>query len=140
MLVEQGMARVFAKSYANIIFKNRLVKNCLSAIDWLQKRCETVRALCLPSSWKTQNKIAIDHSKIQEYNLFFIERQTDEKITKNSQSPQNVSEKPIATVTIKPVLQLAKNPLNESKITFLNNSGNSENENEVYVGYSAYSI
>ena len=38
----KGVATTFAKAYANIVFKNRLIKCCISAIDWIVHRCRTV--------------------------------------------------------------------------------------------------
>ena len=35
---KKGVANTFAKSYANIIFKNRLIKTCMDAIEWLNQR------------------------------------------------------------------------------------------------------
>ena len=37
-LKKKGVANTFAKSYANIIFKNRLIKTCISAVEWLSHR------------------------------------------------------------------------------------------------------
>jgi hypothetical protein len=38
----QGVATSFAKSYVNIIFKNRLIKTCATAIKWLSNRSRQV--------------------------------------------------------------------------------------------------
>jgi hypothetical protein len=38
----QGVASSFAKSYVNIIFKNRLIKICATAIKWLSNRTKQV--------------------------------------------------------------------------------------------------
>ncbi len=39
---KKGVANTFANAYANVIFKNRLLKCCISAINWLNKRCTGV--------------------------------------------------------------------------------------------------
>jgi hypothetical protein len=48
----KGVANTFAKSYANIIFKNRLIKTCISAIEWLNQRfASEVKFLYINSKW-----------------------------------------------------------------------------------------
>ena len=39
----KGVASTFANAYANIIFKNRFIKSCTTAIEWLSNRCIGVR-------------------------------------------------------------------------------------------------
>jgi transcriptional regulator with GAF, ATPase, and Fis domain len=38
----EGVASTFARSYSSIVFRNRLVKACLSSFEWLTSRCSFV--------------------------------------------------------------------------------------------------
>ncbi|CAF0711900.1 unnamed protein product [Brachionus calyciflorus] len=95
----QGIANTFAVAYAHIIFKNRLIKACQSAIEWLKIKCKG----------------------IDDMNVYFVQMlENESNITGGDEINQNLTNEKY-TLSLKPIIKYSSKNGKISNV--LNDSG-----------------